>query len=59
MKWKRLGRDYVFFILLIVPLPFIGMLNVSTTVRLLLLTPIIILQGLFIWSAMRRDREGR
>ncbi|MFO7264630.1 MAG: hypothetical protein FWJ73_00325 [Limnochordales bacterium] len=59
MKWKRLGKDYVYFVLLILPLPFIGMLDVSTTVRLLLLAPIIVLQALFIHSALRRDREGR
>jgi len=52
----RLDRDYIYFILLILPLPFIGMLNVSTTVRLLLLAPVVALQALFVWSGLRRGR---
>lgn len=57
MKRLRLDRDYIYFILLLVPLPFIGMLNVSTTVRLLLLAPLVVLQGLFVWSGLRRGRS--
>ncbi len=56
MKGLRLDRDYIYFILLILPLPIIGMLNVSTGVRMLLLAPVVVLQALFVWSGLRRGR---
>ncbi len=58
MKGLRIDRDYIYFILLILPLPIIGMLDVSTTVRLLLLAPLVVLQALFVWSGLRRGRPG-
>ena len=58
MKGLRMDRDYIYFILLILPLPIIGMVDVSTTVRLLLLAPLVVLQALFVWSGLRRGRPG-
>jgi len=57
-RWP-IDPDYLLFVLLILPLPIIGMLNVSPPVRLLLLLPIVILQGLFVWNGLRRSRPRR
>jgi len=57
-RWP-IDPDYLLFVLLILPLPIIGMLNVSPLVRLLLLLPIVILQGLFVWNGLRRSRPRR
>lgn len=57
-RWP-IDPDYIIFVLLILPLPFIGMLNVSTGVRLLLLLPVVILQALFVWNGLRRSRPRR
>lgn len=54
-----LQRDTIIFILLVLPLPFIGMLNVSTRVRFLLLLPIVVLQALFVWNGLRRGGRPR
>lgn len=59
VKGLRLDRDYIIFILLILPLPIIGMLDVSTSVRLLLLAPLMVLQGLFVWSGLRRGQRPK
>lgn len=59
VKGLRLDRDYIIFILLILPLPVIGMLNVSSTVRLLLLAPLVVLQALFVWSGLQKGRSPR
>lgn len=59
MKRFRIDRDYIIVALLILPLPIIGMLNVSTTVRFLLLLPIIILQAAFVINGIRRGGPPR
>lgn len=59
MKRFRIDRDYIIFLLLILPLPIIGMLDVSTTMRLLLLLPIIVLQALFVINGIRRGGPPR
>ncbi|HEY8418015.1 MAG TPA: hypothetical protein VIK93_08280 [Limnochordales bacterium] len=57
-RWP-IDPDYLIFLLLILPLPFIGMLDVSPLVRLLLLMPVVVLQGLFVWNGLRRSRPRR
>lgn len=57
-RWP-IDPDYIIFLLLILPLPFIGMLNVSPLVRLLLLLPLVVLQALFVWNGLRRSRPRR
>lgn len=57
-RWP-IDPDYIIFLLLILPLPFIGMLNVSPLVRLLLLLPVVVLQALFVWNGLRRSRPRR
>lgn len=57
-RWP-IDPDYIMFFLLILPLPFIGMLNVSPLVRLLLLLPVVVLQALFVWNGLRRSRPRR
>ncbi len=57
-RWP-IDPDYVIFVLLLLPLPVIGILDVSPLVRLLLLIPVIVLQGLFVWNGMRRGRSRR
>jgi|GEM_PF-2353939 len=57
-RWP-IDPDYLIFLLLILPLPFIGMLDVSPLVRLLLLLPVVVLQGLFVWNGLRRSRPRR
>lgn len=59
MKRFRIDRDYIIFALLILPLPFIGMLNVSTTTRFLLLMPVVVLQALFVIHGIRRGGPRR
>ena len=59
MKRWPIDQDYVIFVLLLLPLPVIGILDVSPLVRLLLLIPVIVLQGLFVWNGMRRGRSRR
>lgn len=59
MKRFRIDRDYIIFALLILPLPFIGMLDVSMTTRMLLLAPIVILQAVFVIHGIRRGGPPR
>lgn len=59
MKRFRIDRDYIIFALLVLPLPFIGMLDVSTTTRFLLLAPIVVLQALFVIHGLRRGGPPR
>lgn len=57
-RWP-IDPDYLIFVLLILPLPLIGMLNVSPLVRLLLLLPVMVLQGMFVWHGLRKSRPRR
>lgn len=59
MKRFRIDRDYIIFALLILPLPVIGMLNVASTTRFLLLAPIVVLQALFVMNGIRRGGPRR
>lgn len=59
MKRFRIDRDYIIFALLILPLPVIGMLNVTTTTRFLLLAPVMALQALFVINGIRRGGPRR
>lgn len=59
MKRFRIDRDYIIFLLLILPLPLIGLLDISTTTRFLLLLPVIVLQVLFVMHGIRRGGPRR
>lgn len=59
MKRFRIDRDYIIFALLILPLPIIGLLDISTSTRFLLLLPVIVLQALFVINGIRRSGPRR